>query len=63
MSIEQLLALPKEVQSTIATVFELLYQQKYTGPITLHFHAGVARTAQIPSPQIKLSAPPDLADR
>lgn len=57
MSIEQILALPKDVQSDIATVLELLYQQKYTGPITLHFHGGIARTVQIPSPQIRLGTP------
>lgn len=55
--IRQLLALPKSVESDLAAVLTALYEQRYTGPITFHFHHGVAKAIQVPSPEIRLSTP------
>jgi len=58
MTVAQLLALPKEIQSDIATVFQLIYEQKFTGPLTFNCHLGVPKTVQVPPPQIRLTEKP-----
>lgn len=52
--LDQLLTPPRELGSSIATLFQKLYDRKYTGPITLHFHQGEAKVAEFPAPKITL---------
>lgn len=53
--LEQLLALPVPGDATLPQLFEALYERRYTGQITLHFHAGQPRTVDFPRPQLKLA--------
>lgn len=57
--IRDLLRLPKTVESDIASALEAIYETGYTGPITFHFKAGIARTIQVPSPEIRLTRAAD----
>lgn len=54
MTIDDLLSLPKEVQGELVNILTALHSTRYTGPITLHFHQGIPKTVQVPSPQIRL---------
>jgi hypothetical protein len=54
LTVDQLLALPKEIQSDLVTVLSLIYEQKFTGPVTLHCHLGIPKSIQVPPPQIRL---------
>jgi hypothetical protein len=54
MTVDELLTLPKELHAALSTVFTVLYQRKYTGPVTFHFRNGLPKKAQIPSPEICL---------
>ena len=53
--LDQLLAPPREVESDFQTVMTHLFERKYTGPVTLHFHEGVAKKVELPAPKIKLT--------
>lgn len=53
--IDQIVAPPREVEADLMTVLKHLYDRRYTGPITLHFHEGVAKKAELPAPKIKLT--------
>ena len=55
LTVEQLLTLPKEIQSDWMTVMTLIYERKFTGPVTVNCHLGVPKTVQVPPPQIRLS--------
>lgn len=61
--IRDLLRLPKTVEADIAAALEAIYDTRYTGPITFHFKHGIAKTMQVPSPEIRLTTaadpPPD----
>jgi hypothetical protein len=52
--IDILLAQPAEAESDLATALQSLYQHRYTGPITVHFSAGIPRLIELPAPKVKL---------
>lgn len=53
--LDQLLAPPRELHADLALLFTKLYERKYTGAITLHFHQGEAKVAEFPAPKISLN--------
>lgn len=54
-TLEWLLSVPKEIRSDLATVWQMIYDTKYNGPVTFHCHFGQPKTVQILPPQIRLS--------
>lgn len=55
ITVEQILSLPKEIQSDLVTVFQMIYEKQFTGPVTIHCHLGIPKTVQVPPPQIRLA--------
>ena len=55
LTVEQLLALPKEIRSDLASIFQMIYEKRFTGPVTINCHLGVPKTVQVPPPQIRLT--------
>lgn len=53
--LDQIMAPPREVESTFQVLMEHLYDRRYTGQVTFHFKDGVAKCAELPSPKIKLT--------
>ena len=54
LTVEQILALPKEIQGDIVQIWTLIYERRFTGPVTINCHLGIPKTVQIPPPQIRL---------
>ncbi len=54
LTVDDLLRLPKEVQSDLMTVMTLIYEQQFTGTIGLNCHLGVPKSITLPAPQIRL---------
>lgn len=53
--LDQMLAPPREVTTDLAELLRVVYDRRYTGPITLHFCAGIPRKAEFLAPQVKLN--------
>lgn len=54
LTVEDILKLPKEVRAQLVSVLSQLYETRYTGPVTFHYHLGVPKTLQLLPPQIRL---------
>lgn len=52
--LDQLFAPPRSLESDVASLLQVLYDRRYTGPITWHFLDGVPKLAEFPAPKIKL---------
>lgn len=46
---------PQPLRPSFATVLDDLWRQRHTGPVTIHFQSGQARTVEIPEEPMRIS--------